>query len=227
MSAFRSPVAIALAAMVGLPFALLAGGLTLTSATDVVIIAIACMALNILVGHTGLVSFGHGAWLGLGAMRRGRRRHWLQARYWQPACFCARFHSAAAGGSPIVLRRRGVLSSFRRPRRVAGPRVYRREWFSEVTARRPVGPTGWVYCSLVARSLGGDRFPQLAGFGTVLALAKTSSARRAFVGHRRSATNRRHRAVCGLTSLPACSRSITAPRPIRCRSPFPVSSLAR
>ena len=29
--------------------------------------ALACMALNILVGHTGLVSFGHGAWFGLAA----------------------------------------------------------------------------------------------------------------------------------------------------------------
>ena len=29
--------------------------------------AIACMGLNILVGYTGLVSFGHGAWFGLGA----------------------------------------------------------------------------------------------------------------------------------------------------------------
>ena len=55
---------VAALAMVVLPFALLAGGLTLTSATDVVIFAIACMALNILVGHTGLVSFGHGAWFG-------------------------------------------------------------------------------------------------------------------------------------------------------------------
>src|SRR3982751_401010 len=27
----------------------------------------ACMALNILVGYTGLVSFGHGAWFGLAA----------------------------------------------------------------------------------------------------------------------------------------------------------------
>ena len=62
MNRFRSPAVIALAAMVVLPFALLAGGLTLTSATDVVIFAVACMALNILVGHTGLVSFGHGAW---------------------------------------------------------------------------------------------------------------------------------------------------------------------
>ena len=66
-SLWRSPVLIAALSMAVLPFALLAGGLTMTSATDVVIFAIACMALNILVGHTGLVSFGHGAWFGLGA----------------------------------------------------------------------------------------------------------------------------------------------------------------
>ena len=62
-----SPSAVAAVALAVLPFALLAVGLTLTSATEVVIFAIACMALNILVGHTGLVSFGHGAWFGLGA----------------------------------------------------------------------------------------------------------------------------------------------------------------
>ena len=67
MKALRSPLAIAALACAVLPFALLAGGLTLTSATDVVIFTVACMALNILVGHTGLVSFGHGAWFGLGA----------------------------------------------------------------------------------------------------------------------------------------------------------------
>jgi ABC-type branched-subunit amino acid transport system permease subunit len=32
-----------------------------------VIFAVACMALNILGRHTGLVSFGHGAWFGVGA----------------------------------------------------------------------------------------------------------------------------------------------------------------
>ena len=61
------PLLIALAALVLLPFVLLAAGLTLTTATDVVIFAIACMGLNILVGHTGLVSFGHGAFFGLAA----------------------------------------------------------------------------------------------------------------------------------------------------------------
>ena len=51
----RSPILISGVALAALPFVLLGGGLTLTSATDVVIFAIACMALNILVGHTGLV----------------------------------------------------------------------------------------------------------------------------------------------------------------------------
>jgi branched-chain amino acid transport system ATP-binding protein len=50
-----------------LPALLGALGLTTTSATEVVVFAVACMALNILVGHTGLVSFGHGAWFGLAA----------------------------------------------------------------------------------------------------------------------------------------------------------------
>ena len=57
----------ALAALAALPFVLHAMGLGVTSATEVVIFAMACMALNILVGYTGLISFGHGAWFGLAA----------------------------------------------------------------------------------------------------------------------------------------------------------------
>src|SRR6266853_885574 len=78
-SRLRSPTLLAALACAVLPFALLAGGLTLTSATDVVIFAVACMALNLLVGHTGLVSFGHGAWFGLGAYAAA-----LAQRYWFP-----------------------------------------------------------------------------------------------------------------------------------------------
>ena len=38
----------------------------------------ACMALNILVGHTGLVSFGHGAWFGLAAYAAALiQRNWM------------------------------------------------------------------------------------------------------------------------------------------------------
>ncbi|MDP9137487.1 MAG: branched-chain amino acid ABC transporter permease, partial [Pseudomonadota bacterium] len=63
----RSPLLIAVAALIALPIALEGLGLGVTSATEVVIFAMACMALNILVGYTGLVSFGHGAWFGLAA----------------------------------------------------------------------------------------------------------------------------------------------------------------
>ena len=58
---------IAALALVLLPFVLAALGLGVTSATEVVVFAIACMALNVLVGYTGLTSFGHGAWFGLAA----------------------------------------------------------------------------------------------------------------------------------------------------------------
>jgi len=69
----RIPVqlVIAAAALLALPPVLIALGLTMTSATEVVVFAIACMALNILVGHTGLISFGHGAWFGLAAYAAG------------------------------------------------------------------------------------------------------------------------------------------------------------
>ena len=68
-----------------LPFVLLALGLTMTSATEVVIFAMACMALNILVGHTGLVSFGHGAWFGLAAYAAALlQRNWMHGLVLRP-----------------------------------------------------------------------------------------------------------------------------------------------
>ncbi|MFO1165557.1 MAG: ATP-binding cassette domain-containing protein, partial [Paracoccus sp. (in: a-proteobacteria)] len=61
------PLLIALVAAAILPWLMGLAGLTTTSATEVVIFALACMGLNLLAGYTGLVSFGHGAWFGLGA----------------------------------------------------------------------------------------------------------------------------------------------------------------
>lgn len=53
--------------LIVLPFALQAGGLTVTSAVDCVLLAVVGLGLNVLLGSTGLVSFGHGAWYGIGA----------------------------------------------------------------------------------------------------------------------------------------------------------------
>jgi len=109
----RSPWLLTSIALVALPLLLLAGGLTLTSATDVVIIAIACMALNILVGHTGLVSFGHGAWFGLGAYAAAlAQRHWFPGSMLAPTGFALGFLIVAGiAVAFLVLRRRGVYFS--------------------------------------------------------------------------------------------------------------------
>ncbi|SEP45048.1 amino acid/amide ABC transporter membrane protein 2, HAAT family [Methylobacterium sp. ap11] len=101
------------AALVALPFGLSALGLTLTSATDVVVFAVACMGLNILVGQTGLVSFGHGAFFGFGAYAAAiGQRTFFPGTLLPPTLFALAF---VAGASVLlgllILRRRGVYFS--------------------------------------------------------------------------------------------------------------------
>src|SRR5437764_902394 len=107
------PLLTAFAALVVLPFLLLSLGLTLTTATDVVIFAIACMGLNILVGHTGLVSFGHGAFFGLAGYAAAlSQRHWFPGDIVIPALFAivsVAMFAWLAGF--LILRRRGVYFS--------------------------------------------------------------------------------------------------------------------
>ena len=109
----RKPLITALLALILLPLALNAIGLTWTSATEVVIFAMACMALNILVGHTGLVSFGHGAWFGLAAYLAGiAQREWFPGSFLLPALFgLVAIVVISAGFGALILRRRGVYFS--------------------------------------------------------------------------------------------------------------------
>ena len=205
MNRFASPTVVAAAAMVVLPFALLAGGLTLTSATDVVIFAIACVALNILVGHTGLVSFGHGAWFGVGAYAAA-----LTQKYWFPGSVLwpvlASLVILLVAAVPIgflVLRRRGVYFSlltlafsaltyaiaFRWTSFTGGESglggVTRANWFG-FDLEKP-----WIYYTLVAAlGLGVvyalERFHRSA-IGTVLVAIRENEQRAQFIGY---ATNR-------------------------------------
>ena len=104
---------VAALALIILPFALDFAGLPLRSSIDVVVFAIACMGLNILVGHTGLVSFGHGAWFGLAAYAAAlSQRYWFPGAITLPALFAIAFVavSAALSGA-LILRRRGVYFS--------------------------------------------------------------------------------------------------------------------
>src|SRR5512135_3524318 len=52
-----------------LPFA--AGTFVIRTVTEVLIYAIFAMSLDLLVGYTGLVSFGHAAFFGIGAYAAG------------------------------------------------------------------------------------------------------------------------------------------------------------
>jgi ABC-type branched-subunit amino acid transport system ATPase component/ABC-type branched-subunit amino acid transport system permease subunit len=107
------PLLIAVVGLVLLPFVLLVLGLTLTTATDVVIFAIACMGLNILVDHTGLVSFGHGAFFGLAANAAAlAQRHWFPGDFIVPLFFAVLLVAVFAWlAGFLILRRRGVYFS--------------------------------------------------------------------------------------------------------------------
>jgi ABC-type branched-subunit amino acid transport system ATPase component/ABC-type branched-subunit amino acid transport system permease subunit len=109
----RRDLVILVLALVGLPFTLRALGLGTTSATEVVVFALACLALNILVGYTGLVSFGHGAWFGLAAYVAGlAQREWFTGGFVLPLVLALVAVAGLAWGFGfLVLRRRGVYFS--------------------------------------------------------------------------------------------------------------------
>ena len=205
MNALRSPVVIAAAAMAVLPFALLAGGLTLTSATDVVIFAIACMALNILVGHTGLVSFGHGAWFGVGAYAAAlTQKYWFPGSVlWPVLAALVLLLIAAVPIGFLVLRRRGVYFSLLTLAFSALTYAIAYRWTAFTGGESGLGGVTranwlgfdleipWIYYTLVAvfglavvYTL--ERFHRSA-IGTVLVAIRENEQRAQFIGY---ATNR-------------------------------------
>ena len=107
------PLWIGLAGLIVLPFVMTVLGLTLTTATWVVILSIAAMGLNLLVGFTGLVSFGHSAWFGIGGYAAAlAQRHWFADQIILPLLFATVFIAAlSAIVGALILRRRGVYFS--------------------------------------------------------------------------------------------------------------------
>jgi ABC-type branched-subunit amino acid transport system ATPase component/ABC-type branched-subunit amino acid transport system permease subunit len=107
------PLWIAALAMAALPFGLQALGLSLNTGIAVVVLAIAALGLNLCIGYTGLVSFGHSAWFGIGAYAAGLiQLNWFRGQIWLPlllSMVVVAIASAAMG--VIILRRRGVYFS--------------------------------------------------------------------------------------------------------------------
>ena len=104
------PLLLASLALIALPFALQLLGLSLNTGTMVVILAISTMALNLCVGYTGLVSFGHGTWFGIGAYAAGLiQLHWFGGEIWLPLLLSMAVVAASSAiVGIIILRRRGV-----------------------------------------------------------------------------------------------------------------------
>src|SRR6266478_9310173 len=107
------PLLIAALALVALPLMMRLFGLTVNTASMVVILTIATMGLNLCVGYTGLVSFGHGAWFGIGAYAAGIiQKHWLHDAIVIPLLLSMLVVAVLSTFVGIViLRRRGVYFS--------------------------------------------------------------------------------------------------------------------
>ena len=109
----HQPLWIGGAGLVLLPVVLQAIGLTYDNATVVVLLAMAAMGLNLLVGYTGLVSFGHSAWFGIGGYAAALAQlHWFKGQIVLPLLFSIGFTaSLALVVGFLILRRRGVYFS--------------------------------------------------------------------------------------------------------------------
>jgi len=104
------PLLVGAAALVALPFAMQALGLSTNTASQIVCFAIAALGLNLLVGYTGLHSFGHSAWFGIGAYAAAiTQRHWFTGQIAVPILFAIAFVAVLSTIVGIlILRRRGV-----------------------------------------------------------------------------------------------------------------------
>jgi ABC-type branched-subunit amino acid transport system ATPase component/ABC-type branched-subunit amino acid transport system permease subunit len=109
----RHPLLVLAAALLGLPFAMRAIGLTEGLATEIALFALVGLAYNLLLGYTGLLSFGHGLFFGVAAYATALSQlHWFNGSFVQPLVFAVAF-SAVLGlvVGFLVLRRRGVYFS--------------------------------------------------------------------------------------------------------------------
>ena len=107
------PLLVAATAVIALPFALAALGLSHNTGTMIVALAIAAMGLNLCIGYTGLVSFGHGTWFGIGAYAAGLiQLNWFPGQIWLPLALSTVVVAvASAFVGAVILRRRGVYFS--------------------------------------------------------------------------------------------------------------------
>jgi branched-chain amino acid transport system ATP-binding protein len=109
----RGPMAILALALVVLPFAMLAIGMTESLGTEIALFALVGLAFNLLLGYTGLLSFGHGLFFGFAAYATALSQiHWFRGSFVSPLLFGVGTTAVLGlGVGFFALRRRGVYFS--------------------------------------------------------------------------------------------------------------------
>ncbi len=104
------PLIVGALGLLVLPLAMVALGLSTNTATLIVTLVIAALGLNMLVGFTGLTSFGHSAWFGIGAYAAAiAQKQWFEGQIVLPLLFAVAFVALLATVVGFfILRRRGV-----------------------------------------------------------------------------------------------------------------------
>jgi ABC-type branched-subunit amino acid transport system ATPase component/ABC-type branched-subunit amino acid transport system permease subunit len=107
------PLWIAAISLFALPLFMRMFVLTVNTACLVFILSIATLGLNLLVGYTGLTSFGHGTWFGIGAYTAALiQKHWFAGQIALPILLSMIFIAVlSAVVGVLILRRRGVYFS--------------------------------------------------------------------------------------------------------------------
>jgi len=109
----KHPLSISALALLVLPYFCLAIGFTYGIATEIALFAMVTLGFNLLLGYTGLLSFGHGLFFGFAAYAAALAQiHWFAGGMLLPIVFAV--GATALLGCAIgflVLRRRGVYFS--------------------------------------------------------------------------------------------------------------------
>ena len=91
----RHPLFVAAVALLALPHVVTGTGFTWGIATEIAIFALVGLGYNLLLGYTGLLSFGHGMFFGLAAYATALSQlHWFKGSLWLPLGFAVLFSAA-------------------------------------------------------------------------------------------------------------------------------------
>jgi len=109
----KHPLVVSALALLVLPYFCMAIGFTYGIATEIALFAMVTLGFNLLLGYTGLLSFGHGLFFGFAAYAAALAQiHWFSGSMLLPITFAVA--ATAALGCAVgflVLRRRGVYFS--------------------------------------------------------------------------------------------------------------------